>query len=466
MAQIPGKGCIVLFMSPSLWPQPNASAAGVRTASLLKYFASSKQGPFKFVDYGCGLMNDGTNIKGIHPGVRIHHLPLNRKEKMRAFLHSEVNRDLKVVVFDRFFAEEAYSFYFHNERPDVLRVLDMQDMHTLRYHREALVKNMDCSKNDDKFLCFKDSTYLNSTPLAYHTHSDKYSTKDLQLLLMRELSAIHRSDLTLVCSPFEYELLTRKFGVPPEKLVHAPFFTEIVSECYPTSDDIIESKNKQSENYETRRDFVALGGFKHQPNVDQVFVLKHLWPQIRSKIPDAKLNVYGSFPTMRVQQLHDRRNGFLVHGYIDSLNDALGCNRVLLAPLRFGAGIKGKIVDAWRYGCPVVTTPIGAEGIGDNKDEWGGIIAADEGEFIESAATLYNDKTRWIKCQNLARHLLGECFDAESNLSSVHDAIVAAAENLDHRRSRDYLSAMLWHNSMRSTEYMSRWIELKETIRN
>jgi glycosyltransferase involved in cell wall biosynthesis len=453
-----------LFASPSLWPQPNSSAAGVRTASLLKYFASSKQGTFKRADYGCGL-NETNCIIGIPPGVQIHHLPLNRKEEMMTFLHSEMNRDLKVVIFDRFFAEEAYSFYFHNERPDILRVLDMQDMHALRYHREALVKNMECSDNDDIFVCFKNSSFMNSTPSVHQTNPHTFSAKDLQASLIRELSAIHRSDLTLVCSPFEYEILTCKFSVPPAKLVHAPFFTEIVTDYYPTTEDVTEAKTPRN-NYDARRDFVALGGFKHQPNVDQVFVLKHLWPKLRSRIPGAKLNVYGSFPPLRVQQLHDRKNGFLVHGYTDDLNNALGCSRVLLAPLRFGAGIKGKIVDAWRYGCPVVTTPIGAEGIGDSNDEWGGIVATDEGGFIESATMLYNDKTLWRKCQNAARHLLSNYFDADTNLSRVHDAIVDAAENLDHRRSSDYLSAMLWQNSMRSTEYMSRWIELKEIMRN
>mmetsp|Transcript_12158 Transcript_12158/g.22774 ORF Transcript_12158/g.22774 Transcript_12158/m.22774 type:complete len:468 (+) Transcript_12158:120-1523(+) len=467
MAQNFGKTCVLLFVSPTLWPQPNASAAGVRTASLIKYFESSKQGTFKRVDYGCGLNETKNDIKGIPPGVRTHHLPLNRGEEMRTFLHSEMNRDLKVVVFDRFFAEEAYSSYFHKERPDVLRVLDMQDMHALRYHREALVKNLDFSNNDDRFACFKDASYMKSTPLAYQTNSDNLSSaKYLQSSLMRELSAIHRSDLTLVCSPFEYELLTCKFGVPTEKLVHASFFTEIVADCYPTSDDMNIDSQTMSNNHENRRDFVALGGFKHPPNVDQVFVLKHLWPKIRSKIPDAKLNVYGSFPTQRVQQLDDKRNGFFVHGYIDDLNEALRFSKVLLAPLRFGAGIKGKIIDAWRYGCPVVTTPIGAEGIGDSNDEWGGLVAADEQEFIEFATKLYNDKTLWMKCKSAARHLMSKQFDAERNLSIVYDVVVNAAENLHHRRSIDYLSAILWQNSMRSTEYMSRWIELKESIRN
>lgn len=462
MNQLHSRNYGLLFVSPSLWPQPNMSAAGVRTTSLLNYFASSKQNTFQQVHYGCGLKSrDGLQEENI-PGVLLHHLPANRAEEMKRFLHCDKNKNLKVVVFDRFFAEEAYSFHFHVERPDILRVLDMQDMHSLRYHREDLVKRMDSRCGHDKFACFKDYAYLTSTPKAPHSDASNMSSKNPESLLMRELSAIHRSDLTLVCSPFEHDLLTHKFGIDPGKLVIAPFFTEKGTEGYPCGDGESQDRNC----YENRRDFVAIGGFKHRPNVDQVFMLKHLWPKLKSMVPDAKLHIYGALPPLRVQQLNDRANDFLVHGYVDNLYTALGCSRVLLAPLRFGAGIKGKIIDAWRFGCPTVTTPIGAEGIGENQENWGGVVATDEEDFISAASKLYNDKEAWNLSQNNARHLLSVYFDAKTNLSRVHSAIVRAVENLDSRRSEDFVSAMLWQSSMRSTEYMSRWIELKESIRN
>jgi glycosyltransferase involved in cell wall biosynthesis len=399
------------------------------------------------------------------PRVQMHHLPPNRSERIKEFIQNDADRDLKVVVFDRFFAEEAYSFHFYNERPDVLRVLDMQDMHSLRYHRQNMVQTMDANidMNGNGVVgldCFQDTQLLNTFPMVQDGKHGTISGKDPSLTLLRELAAIHRSDLTLVCSPFEMALLTDEYGINPGKLVLAPFFTEAIESYHQTEMD-------------ERRDFVVIGGFKHPPNIDQVMLLKRdIWPKIRASLPDAKLHIYGAYPPPRIQQLHDERNGFLVHGHVKDLDVPLGQARVLLAPLRYGAGIKGKIVDAWRYGCPVVTTPIGSEGIEiptskhSNTREWGGIISSDNDSFVKSAVQLYSDKTRWSQSQSRARVMLKELFDAEKNLHIVNDSIVTALKEIDSRRQRDYSAAMLWHNSARSTEYFSRWIELKEGLSN
>jgi glycosyltransferase involved in cell wall biosynthesis len=144
--------------------------------------------------------------------------------------------------------------------------------------------------------------------------------------------------------------------------------------------------------------------------------------------------------------------------------------RVLLAPLRYGAGIKGKIIDAWKYGCPVVTTSIGAEGIGSDKSEkrngWGGYVASDNRTFVNDAIRLYTDENEWTRSVSNGRQILKEQFDEKRNFEVLDDAIFEAMENINTRRRRDYISALLWHNSFRSTEYFSKWIELKESFRS
>jgi glycosyltransferase involved in cell wall biosynthesis len=471
----------ILFLSPSLWPQPNASAAGVRTAALLQHFASPNHNSFDQVHYGCGLEEQPTIT---FPSVQMHHLPSNRSERLLQFTQNDLDGNLKAVVFDRFFAEEAYSFHFYNngKRSEVLRILDMQDMHSLRYHRQNLIQEMDLDPAANRFGLdhLSQSRVLDSFPMVPYTDERQEghsSAKNPHLTLVRELAAIHRSDLILVCSPFELKLLRDEYRIHPEKLVLAPFFTKGIEEYHTTStkSEELQSSIPSPHSFETRRDFVALGGFKHPPNVDQVLILKkYIWPRIREKIPDAKLHIYGSYPPPRIQQLHDAKSGFLVHGYVDDLNLPLGQGRVLLAPLRYGAGIKGKIVDAWRYGCPVVTTPIGAEGIGFNEEEydnqgqgynWGGQVASDNDSFIKSAIELYSDERLWMRSQSNARRLLKDLFDAKKNLNVVDDAIAAAVQDMHCRRQRDYTAAMLWHNTARSTEYFSRWIELKESRR-
>ena len=239
----------------------------------------------------------------------------------------------------------------------------------------------------------------------------------------------------------------------PWKLISAPFFQKSVKQDMTTS-------------YDERSDFVSIGGFKHPPNVDSVRLLRRIWPRIRSHLPDAKLHVYGAYPTNEIGSMHDEKLGFYVHGHVEDIKEALLQRRVLLAPLRFGAGIKGKIVDSWGYGLPVVTTSVGAEGMMTTdaiaSDDWGGLIVSNEDEFVEAAVNLYTTKELWEYSQNRAIELLNSLFNKEQNLQVIDEALSDAMMNLGQRRKRDITSQLLWHQSNRSTEYFSKWIELKE----
>jgi hypothetical protein len=426
-----------MILSPTLWPEPNSSAAGVRTSALLQYFANSPL--YNNVHYACGGKRE---IDTKLDCVSYHYLPANRTTEIQKFLRKQNN--LKVVIFDRFFAEEAYSFHFHKEANHILRVLDMQDMHSLRVYRQNIVKNWDDQKSGTGLDCLKDGMMIKSIPKIGSFHSKKS-------LLLRELAAIHRCDLVMVCSSEELSLLQNEFGVCPEKLILAPFF--------------VPTKRLMTLNFEDRRDFVFLGGFKHPPNIDQVKILKNvLWKQIRRRLPDANIHIFGAYPPLQVQQMNDSKNGFLVHGYLPNLDD-LNHYRVMLAPIRYGAGLKGKIVDSWMYGCPVVSTSMGMEGMfveSDTNNTWGGFIGNDNEEFVENAVTLYSDKMIWKKCQENGFSLLQKLFEERSNFERIQHAITEACEKNDIRRSRDYTSALLWSQQARSTEYFSKWIELKE----
>ena len=207
--------------------------------------------------------------------------------------------------------------------------------------------------------------------------------------------------------------------------------------------------------------------FKHKPNIDSVKFLRYeIWPRIRSQLNNANLHIYGAYPTHEIQSLHDDRSGFLVHGRIDDLDNELKKRRVLLAPLRFGAGIKGKIVDAWRCGCPVIATPVGAEGMMDdgNMFEWGGAVASDTNSFVESAVNLYTNDRIWNRSKERSTVLLHTIFGKEHNFNLVESAVKDAIDTLKERRACDITSAMLWHQNMRSTNYFSKWIELKEKM--
>jgi glycosyltransferase involved in cell wall biosynthesis len=95
-------------------------------------------------------------------------------------------------------------------------------------------------------------------------------------------------------------------------------------------------------------------------------LIRHVWPKIRQQLPTATLHIHGAYCTSELHQAahnnQNKNNGISVHGFTPKLQDIFRHGSILLAPLRFGAGIKGKIVDAWTFGMPVVTTPIGSEG--------------------------------------------------------------------------------------------------------
>src|SRR5699024_1610660 len=98
--------------------------------------------------------------------------------------------------------------------------------------------------------------------------------------------------------------------------------------------------------FEDRNHFVTIGNFRHPPNWDAVLYLKNeIWPNIRRKLPKAELHVYGAYPSEKVNALHQPAEGFKIMGRAQSAEAVVRKAKVSLAPLRFGAGLKGKLVE-------------------------------------------------------------------------------------------------------------------------
>jgi hypothetical protein len=93
---------------------------------------------------------------------------------------------------------------------------------------------------------------------------------------------------------------------------------------------------------------------------------------------------------------------------------------------------------------------------------WGGSVAFTTDDFVEAAISLYTKNTAWNKAQATATLLVNKLFNKESNFKLVQAAVENAMMSLNERRAADVTGAMLWHQSNRSTEYFSKWIELKE----
>ena len=132
--------------------------------------------------------------------------------------------------------------------------------------------------------------------------------------------------------------------------------------------------------------------------------MQKIWPIIRKKIPDAELHIYGSYPPKKATQLNNSKSGFLIKGWAEDAFDMLANARVCLAPLRFGAGIKGKLIDSMQVGTPNVTTDIGAEGMAGSFS-WPGIIANDVNSIATAAIELYQNEKLWQKTHDFVDKL-------------------------------------------------------------
>lgn len=395
-----------------VWPEPNSSAAGRHMLSLLRLF--SQQG--WHVTFASPALQGEHKIDLTLEGIDELPIALN----CSSFDDQLVELNPDIVLFDRFMLEEQYGWRVEQHCPDALRIVDTEDLHCLRQARQLAVRKG-----------------LPSSEVDFDTDIAK-----------REIAAILRSDMSLIISDFEMHLLRTHFNVPENIIQHCPFMLNVEA-------------NRPSIRYSQRQHFISIGNFRHAPNWDAVLQLKqHIWPEIRKRLPHAELHVYGAYPPPKATQLHNPNERFLVKGWAPDAYAVMQSARVCLAPLRFGAGIKGKLVDAMLCNTPSVTTSVGAEGM-RGELPWPGHVEDRQEDFIEAAVALYQDEAAWQHAAENTGEILRHRFDGKA----IGEQIVAAIEhklaNLTSHRKANFTGAMLRHHRHRSTQYMAQWIEAK-----
>ena len=395
-----------------VWPEPASSAAGSRMMQLIDSFKEQ----LWEVTFACSAGESGFAVDLESYGVNVVNIELNNSS-FDEFV-SALNPD--IVLFDRFMTEEQYGWRVAEQCPGALRVLDTEDLHGLRHGRHKSVK---------EGREFSNSDLLN-----------EYSC--------REIASIYRCDLSLIISSFEMKLLNEFFKVDPSLLFYMPFQADLLKE-----DSWLTFKEREH--------FVSIGNFLHEPNWDAVRYLKeHIWPLIRKELPDAELHIYGAYPSQKVFGLHNPEEGFWVKGRAEDAAEVISKARVMLAPLRFGAGLKGKLLDAMQAGTPSVTTQVGAEGMHDQLP-WAGVIADDPAAFAHSAVSLYSGKAEWESAQSSGSEILKKVFNKPEFKSDLIKKINSLKEDLAIHREQNFTGAMLRHHSLASTRFMGKWIEEK-----
>ena len=327
----------------------------------------------------------------------------------------------EIVIFDRYLTEEQFGWRIAENCPDCIKILDTEDLHFLRKAREEAIRA--------------------GKPVA---QANLFSET-----AKRELASILRCDLSLIISEDEMELLQDTFHIPAEILFYLPFLVKTLPE--------------KAASYEKRAHFMAIGNLLHAPNIDAVFELAKIWPQIKQHLPWAQLHIYGAYAPKKIQQLDDEKNGFLIKGWAPHLEATMAHYRVQLAPLRFGGGLKGKLVDAMRLGLPTVTTEIGTEGIA-GRLPFGGLVASSKTQFVEMAINLYSEENLWRKAQHDGFQLIAQRFDKQLFLEKFKSRIIFLQDNLPLHRQGNFMGQILQHHTLRSTKYMAKWISAKNKL--
>ncbi len=395
-----------------VWPEPDSSAAGRHMMSILRLY--KKQG--WNVEFSSAAQPTEHMADLAAEGISSRRIVLNC-DSFDAYI-AEYQPD--IIMFDRFVTEEQFGWRVEKNCPDALRIIDTEDLHCLRHARHQAVK---ASRE--------------------FTQTDLFSD-----IARREIAAILRSDISLIISGFEMELLLNTFKVDAALLHHLPFMVDL-SRCP-------EETNAFSE----RKHFIAAGNFRHAPNWDAILYLQKIWPLIKKRIPDAELHIYGAYPPPKATALDNPETGFLIKGWAENIFSVMEKSRICLAPVRFGAGTKGKLLDAMIMQTPSITTSIGSEGMHD-QEPWPGVIVDDATGFAEAAVLLYNNEQKWLGAQRNAGALLRARYDGDISGERLIKKIINVEKNLVQHRLNNFTGGMLRHHSMMSTQYMSQWIAEK-----
>jgi glycosyltransferase involved in cell wall biosynthesis len=398
-----------------VWPEPKSSAAGSRMMQLIEVFQTQNY-QITFAT-ACAKSDNAFDLTTI--GINQVLIALN-DSSFDVFI-KELNPD--IVLFDRFMIEEQFGWRVAEQCPNALRILDTEDLHSLRKGRQQAFKD---KKSFDEEYLFND-------------------------IAKREIASIYRSDLSLIISEAEMQILKNNFKIDESILLYLPFML----------DSILEEDINGLPKFEDRNHFIAIGNFLHKPNYNAVLYLKEIiWPLIRKQLPKANLKIYGAYASQKVNQLHNKKEGFLIKGFAEDVNEVMQQAKVCLAPIQFGAGLKGKIVDAMLNGTPSVTTSVGAEGMFGNF-EANGFIEDTPEEFANKAIQLYQDENIWNEKRQNGFQTINQRFNKNNFQKEFLDRISEITKNLETKRLRNFTGQMLLHHTLQSTKFMSRWIEEK-----
>ena len=335
--QIEGR---ILFVDATT-PEPDKDSGSVRLTNLMQCCRE--------LGYAVTFFADNRDYAGAYTrnlqktGVEVLYHPW--LESLHDFFR-ERGDEFDFVVISRHYIAINYISLLKRYCPDAKFIFDTVDLHYLREQRLAKMED--------------------SLPLRRTAEQTRRA----------EMTVIKASDATLVVSTVEKEVLAK--DAAGEK-VH------ILSNIHE-----VPGRDKD---FADRKDIYFVGGYQHPPNIDAAcWFVNDVWPLIHQQLPDLRFHLIGSKAPERVRALSG--DGVVFHGFVETLQPFLSNCRLAVAPLRYGAGVKGKVNMSMAHGQPVVATPAAVEGMfAEHEREL--LVAEDAESFANEVVRLYQDEDLW-----------------------------------------------------------------------
>ena len=289
--------------------------------------------------------------------------------------------NFQICILTRAHIAPKYIDLIRQNAPNCKIIYDTVDLHFVREYREAKLKN--------------DTKKIQQSKLTKTTEFDLFDKSDIVVVKSKE-----DADILLSEKPTLPLAIIPTFNIPSAKTL--PF--------------------------EKRQDLLFLGGFQHVPNIDSLeYLITNLFPKIRSNIPNVFLNVIGSNPTKHVIDLCSNEKNVNFLGYMPEIESYLQNCKLLIAPIRYGSGVKGKITQSMANGLVVVTTPLGSEGISNSNDILK--ISHTDDEFVENVIQMYNNEQEWTKISQNAKIYAEKYFSPETVKNTLEQIITFCMKN-------------------------------------
>jgi len=341
-------------------PEPDQDSGSVRLCYLMSCLAD--------LGYGVTFMADNRAHAGSYTtslqqaGIEVMYAPW--ADSLQQFF-SERGREFDYVVISRHYIAANYLSLLRRHCPDAKFIFDTVDLHYLREERMAELED--------------------SLPLRRTAAQTRRS----------ELAVIEAADATIVVSPVEKTVLKE---AAPDARVY------VISNVH----EVTGSQR----GFADRKDIFFVGGYQHPPNIDAAcWFVNDIWPLVHEQLPDMEFHLIGSKAPEQVRALDG--NGVRFHGFVKTLEPWLDGCRLAVAPLRYGAGIKGKVNMSMARGQPVVATPMAVEGMfaQSGRDV---LVAETAGEFAAAIVRLYQDEALWNRMSAAGLENVRQYFSVET----------------------------------------------------